>query len=281
MVRVQLLGPVEAYAGDRRIELGGAKPRALFAALVLARGRVVPAERLIDVIWPQDPPDRARSLLQTYVSTLRASFGAQGIGGIIETRSPGYVAALEDVEVDVDVFARLLDEARARMAAAEPAAAGELLEQAIGLWRGAALSGLDQSPLTGEARALDELLTTAIEERGDVALRLGRSGLVAELTGLVARHPLNERLRGQLMTALYRVGRQADALACYRQGRDVLVEELGLEPGQELAAIHNAILRGDEDLRVAAVEPERPAPRVVPAQVPAAPADFTGRQAEV
>ncbi|MFG2642564.1 BTAD domain-containing putative transcriptional regulator [Streptomyces sp. NPDC048370] len=245
MLEIRLLGPVEALAGDRRIPLGGGKPRALLAALALEHGRVISTERLVDVVWPHDPPDSARALIQTYVSTLRRSFSDAGCPDVIATRTPGYALRTEAATVDATVFTRLLAEAKQHVAAHRPDPAAALLLDAAALWRGPALSGLEGSLLAGEAGRLDELRVTALEERFGVELALGRLDHLAELTGLVARHPADERLRGRLMTTLYRLGRQADALACYREGRSLLVEELGVEPGPELSGLHDAILRGD------------------------------------
>ncbi|RKR86359.1 DNA-binding SARP family transcriptional activator [Micromonospora pisi] len=280
MLQVRLLGPVAAYSANEPIPLGGSKPRALFAALVLERGRVVPASRLVDVVWPENPPERARALIQTYISTLRKSFARHGHPEVIGTQSPGYLARLDNATVDADLLADLVGRAREEVARGDHAVGSGLLHQAVGLSHGPALSGLGNSPLAAEARRLDELLLTAQAERVEVELSLGRLDHLAELTGLVARHPTNERLRGQLMVTLYRLGRQTDALACYREGRSALVEELGVEPGQRLRDLHSAILRGGGDL----LETSRPdreprPPTVVPAQVPLGPSDFTGREA--
>ena len=296
MLEFRLLGPIEARCGDDTIALGGTKPRALLAALVLEHDHVVSANRLVDVVWPEDPPDSARALIQTYISSLRKSFAAHGFRDVIDTRPPGYVARLAQGTVDIDLFAALVDRARGAAKLGDDDKAATLLREALVLWRGPALSGLEDTPLVAEARRLDELRLAALEESFDVELRLGRLDHVAELTGLVARHPANERLRGQLMTTLYRLGRQADALACYREGRDALVEELGVEPGPDLAALHGAILRGSlllpeslenpqnaERVLLATAPPGLPvaSPGVVPAQIPAAPSDFTGRAGEL
>ncbi|MGE6735229.1 AfsR/SARP family transcriptional regulator [Streptomyces sp. NPDC059900] len=245
MLQIRLLGPVEVYAAHQPIALGGGKPRALLAALALEQGHVISTERLIDVVWQHDPPDSARALIQTYISTLRRAFSDACHPAVIASRKPGYAIRPEAVSVDAAHFAALLAEARKHAEARELVPAGALLCDAEDLWRGPALSGLEGALLSGEAGRLDELRVTALEERFGVALALGRLDHLAELTGLVTRHPANERLRGQLMVTLYRLGRQADALACYREGRAALVEELGIEPGQELSALHDALLRGD------------------------------------
>ncbi|WP_326557674.1 AfsR/SARP family transcriptional regulator [Micromonospora sp. NBC_01796] len=281
MLQVRLLGPVTAQSSDGPIPLGGSKPRALFAALVLERGRVVPASRLVDVIWPDGPPESARALIQTYVSTLRKAFARHGHPDVIGTHPPGYLARLDDATVDADILAGLVDEAREQAGLGDHGGAADLLREAIALSRGPALSGLGKSPLAAEARRLDELLLVAQGERVAAELNQGRLDHLAELTGLVNRHPTNERLRGQLMVTLYRLGRQTDALACYREGRSALVEELGVEPGPHLRELHTAILRGDgEVLHGGRSEPDPGPPLVVPVQVPLAPSDFTGREVE-
>lgn len=269
----RLLGPVEAWVGDQPVPLGGAKPRALLAALLLERGRVVPAARLVDVIWRDDPPETARALIQTYVKNLRRAFAAFGEANVIATRAPGYVVRIPAEALDMEIFARLLAESRQ----VDSRRAATLLGQALALWRGPALAGLQDSLLAGEAARLDELRLTAVEERIAAELELGRQDHLAELIALVGAHPTNERLRGQLMTTFYRLGRQADALATYRAGRNLLVRDLGVEPGAELSGLHDAILRGDlpsgAGLPALAAVP-------VPAQLPPAPADFTGRSPE-
>ncbi|MEJ2857570.1 MULTISPECIES: AfsR/SARP family transcriptional regulator [unclassified Saccharothrix] len=273
----RLLGPVEVAVGGALVPLGGAKPRTLLAALLLEHGRVVPLTRLIDVIWPDDPPDAAKAAVQTYVKTLRQALARHGAHDVIVTRAPGYLAEVPDGSLDVDAFTRLVAQARR---AATPRETSELLTAALALWRGPALSGLGDTLLAGEATRLEQLRSTATEERIAAELALGRHGqLVGELAALVARHPANERLRAQYMTALYRLGRQSEALAVFRDGREVLVEEFGVDPGPELTGLYQAILRGDASLLVA---PPAEAVRVaVPAQLPLAPADFTGRRAVV
>ncbi|GHJ43601.1 hypothetical protein Cs7R123_09430 [Catellatospora sp. TT07R-123] len=269
----RLLGPVEVSADGAQVPLGGTKPQTLLAALLLEHGRVVPLTRLIDILWPEDPPETAKAAIHTYVRSLRQALAGHGGDAVIVTRAPGYLAEVVPESLDAYTFERLLAEARRTDAAEE---VSELLTAALALWRGPALAGLGASLLAGEADRLEQLRTAATEQRVAADLVLGRHGqVVAELAALVARHPTNERLRGQYMTALYAAGRQSDALAAYQQGRDALSEELGVDPGPELAALHRAILRGDPSL-VSASPPER-APKAAPAQLPVAPADFTGR----
>ncbi|MGA4847115.1 AfsR/SARP family transcriptional regulator [Streptomyces sp. G5(2025)] len=283
----RLLGPVEAWREGRRLALGGPKPRALLAALLLEPGRVVSADALIDAIWGDRPPDTARSLIQSYVSALRRALSPD----VIETQPPGYLIHADADVVDRAAFERLTARGRQAAAAGDHAGAARLLSEALALWRGPALGGIGET-LRAMADQLEEARQAALEER--IAADLAQAGreteLVAELTALVATHPTRERLRGQLMLALYRLGRQADALAVYAEGRDVLAEELGIDPGPGLRAMHEAILRGDEDLLPAAGS--TPAATDIPAgegtPVPPAPAllppaigDFTGREAQL
>ncbi|WP_330291057.1 AfsR/SARP family transcriptional regulator [Streptomyces sp. NBC_00576] len=244
---VRLLGPVEVLCGGHRIPLNGAKPTAILAALVVHLGEVLSAERLVDLTWEEEPPATARALVASHVSGLRRALaGAEG-GDAIRTRSPGYVAEFPPSAVD----ARRFEEACAagRNAALDGRAeeAVETLQAALRLWRGQdALEGLGQSFARVEAMRLTELRLEAKEFRFSAELDLDRStDLVAELVAHVAAHPLRERPRGQLMTTLFRTGRMPDALRCYDEGRRLLRTELGVDPGPELRALHQALLRAD------------------------------------
>ncbi|MEU7644923.1 AfsR/SARP family transcriptional regulator [Streptomyces huasconensis] len=283
----RLLGPVEAWREGRRLALGGPKPRALLAALLLEPGRVVSADALIDAIWGDNPPDTARSLIQSYVSALRRALSPD----VIETQPPGYLIHADADVVDRAAFERLTAQGRKAASAGDHAGAARLLSEALALWRGPALGGIGET-LRAMADQLEEARQAALEER--IAADLAQAGreteLVAELTALVATHPTRERLRGQLMLALYRLGRQADALAVYAEGRAVLAEELGIDPGPGLRAMHEAILRGDEELLPAArstpAATDTPAgdgapPPLAPALLPPAIGDFTGREAQL
>ncbi|HWQ23459.1 MAG TPA: BTAD domain-containing putative transcriptional regulator [Gaiellaceae bacterium] len=244
-LEIRLLGPLEALAGERPLALGGPKPRALLAVLALEPGRVVSVDRLVEVLWPGTTPETAPHAVQVYVSQLR-----KRLGPFLATRAPGYALELEPERVDVHRFARLAAEGRAALRAGQPEAAERALREALALWRGPALADFLYEPFAqAEIARLEELRTVVLEERIDADLALGRHAeLVSELEALVEAHPLREHPRAQLMLALYRSGRQADALAAYRRARETLVEQLALEPGPELRELEAAILRQDESL---------------------------------
>src|SRR6516225_6171009 len=237
----RILGPLEVADGDEIVALASAKQRALLAILLLSANQVVSSDRLIDELWGEQSPESGRTALQVLMSKLRKALG--DAGALLVTRPPGYLIRLERDQLDLHRFERLVGEADG----AEPEAAAGRLRRALALWRGSALGDLAYESFAQPAIGrLEELRLAAFEKRIDADLALGRhADLVAELEGLVAEHPLRERLRGQLMLALYRVGRQADALAAYQAARRTLVEELGLEPGQELRRLEAEILRHD------------------------------------
>jgi DNA-binding SARP family transcriptional activator len=241
---VRLLGPIEAARDGGLVPLGGQKPRALLAVLALEPGRVVSVDRLIEALWPGDPPETAAHAVQVYVSQLR-----KALGPVIATRAPGYELELAPERVDVHRFTRLAQEGRTALQD-DPVAAEGALREALGLWRGPALADFLYEPFAQtEIARLEELRTVVLEERIEADLALGRHAeLVSELDALVQAQPLRERPRAQLMLALYRSGRQADALAAYRAARELFVEELGIDPGPELRELEGAILRQDESL---------------------------------
>jgi DNA-binding SARP family transcriptional activator len=254
---VRLLGPLEVLRGGSTVPLGGPKPRALLATLALEPGHVVSVDRLVESLWPGESPESAMHAVQVYVSQLRKTLGA----ATLARHAPGYVLEIDPEHVDSHRFIRLVDEGRELLAGGDPAAGASVLRDALELWRGPALSDFLYEPFAQtEIARLEELRTIALEERIEADLALGRHvELVAELEALVQTQPLRERPRAQLMLALYRSGRQADALAAYRAARETLVDELGIDPGPELKGIEAAILRQDESLLLPETAPVKQA----------------------
>ena len=267
-----MLGPLELVADDGTVvDVPGGKPRLLLALLALEAGRVVSMERLVDGLWGEQPPATSAKVVLGYVSRLRKLLSP----GMLETHHPGYILRLGG-QFDLERFESLRREASAASAEARWHAAASLLAEALALWRGPPLADVaDEIRLPGELARLDELRLAAIEERVDADLQLGREAeLVPELEALTRLYPLRERLRAQLMLALYRLGRQADALELYRETRQLLVDELGIDPGPELQRLERQILVQDEALA--------PAGRVQRARpVPAALTPLVGRVQEV
>jgi DNA-binding SARP family transcriptional activator/tetratricopeptide (TPR) repeat protein len=277
-VEYRVLGPVEVRVDGRPVAVGGPKPRALLALLLLHAGRVVPTSEVLEALWGGDPPASGATRVHGVVSELRAALGRAGVApGPLATHPHGYRLTPAGGELDLDAFEQ-------RLAAARAAAAGDRLQgiaaaypAALDLWRGPPLAGV-AAPFAGaEAARLEERRLVAVEELADVELLLGRhAALVSELVALVGRHPLRERL----MLALYRSGRQAEALEVYRDGHRLLVERLGLEPGPDLQRLQRAILAGDPELLLDAGGPVAPA-TAPPAQLPPDIADFTGREEQL
>ena len=244
----RVLGPFEALHDGTTVDLGGRKPAQLLALLVIQANEVVSTDRLVEDLWSGDAPRTARKSLQVHISRLRRELG----DGVIETRPLGYVLRIDPREVDAVVFKELVDRACEHLTDDEPEASSRLLADALALWRGRALEGMDDIP-TARAYAgrLEDLRLAAVELRLDSELALGRHTTVAgELERLVGEHPLREGFRRQLIIALYRSGRQADALNAYRDARRFLVTELGVEPGPELRGLESAVLRHDPALLV-------------------------------
>jgi DNA-binding SARP family transcriptional activator len=237
----RVLGPLEVVGEDGPVRLGGPRQRATLAILLLHANRVVPVERLADELYAGRPPVSAVTQVQRQISELRRALGSQDA---IETRPPGYVLHLRDEEFDLARFERLTAEAERMRELEDFEAAAGLLRAALELWRGAPLADLAyESFARATVERLEELRLAALEARIEVDLALGRhAALPAELEGLVAEHPLRERLRGQLMLALYRSGRQAEALEVYRLTRHALVESFGIEPSAPLQELERAIL---------------------------------------
>jgi DNA-binding SARP family transcriptional activator/tetratricopeptide (TPR) repeat protein len=253
-VEFAVLGPLEVREGDRVIELGGQRQKLLLAALLLRTNQVVTSEALIDVIWGADPPETARKALQNSISQLRRVLERPGDEPVIVTRSPGYQLRIDGSHLDLACFERALTDAEH---ARGPRELADGLRAALALWRGPPLADVELGDsLRGEVERLEELRLRASEGRIEAELALGEhAAVIPDLEALVAEHPLRERLRAQLMLALYRAGRQAEALATYRDTRRVLVEELGIEPGRELRELEERILTQDPGLDAPAGEP--------------------------
>ncbi|HEX6651301.1 MAG TPA: BTAD domain-containing putative transcriptional regulator [Thermoleophilaceae bacterium] len=263
----RILGPLEALDGSRPVALGGRRRRAVLAALLLHPNETLSNERLIDELWGESPPANAIKTLQVNVSRLRKALPED----VLVTRGHGYELRVEGEQVDAQRFERLLDEGRAELAAERPARALDTLERALELWRGAPLADLAYEPFAqAEIARLSDLRVTADEQLIDAKLALGRHGeVIGPLERMVEEHPYRERLRAQLMLALYRADRQADALQAYQDARRQLVEELGIEPGERLRELEAAVLAQDPSLTV--IEPEAPPPpqqRVADAGLP-------------
>jgi DNA-binding SARP family transcriptional activator len=249
----RILGPLEVWDEGGEVSLGGPKPRALLTVLLLSPNEVISADRLIDEVWGGDSPERAEAAVRVNVSRLRKALPQN----VLATRSPGYVLLVEPDQLDLHRFERLVDEGRSLLARGLAADASERLREALSLWRGPALADFAYENFAQAAIArLEEIRLAAVELRIGADLALGRHGeLVGELEALVAEHPLRERPRMYLMTALYRSGRQAEALDAYKDARRALVDELGIEPSAALQELEQAILRQDPSL-----DDEAPAP---------------------
>jgi DNA-binding SARP family transcriptional activator/tetratricopeptide (TPR) repeat protein len=275
-----LLGPLDVRTDGTPVPVPAAKRRALLAALLLRANHVVPVDELAEVLWGEDLPSAPRSGVQNYVMRLRQALGA--VGSRITTHPRGYLIRVEAGELDLDRFEGLLRDARtAAREARWPDAAGHA-SAALALWRGEPLADLDSDLLPARAGPrLSELRLQALETRIEAELQLGRPGeVIGELRQLTAEYPLRERLHGLLMLALYRDGRQAEALAAYQDARIVLIDELGTEPGPDLQQLHQQILTADPAV-VLTTGAAAASASLVPRQLPAAVAGFTGRAAEL
>jgi DNA-binding SARP family transcriptional activator len=238
----RILGPIEVSRGTEAVDVPGTKAQTVLAALLLAGGRVVSDARLSFLLWGFSPPATMNAQIYTYVSRLRKRLGPEVE---LVRRPPGYLIRTHDARLDSLEFERLDTAGRRAHADGDFPRAAELLRSALGLWRGPALANATEYLTGEEAERLEEARANALEHRIDADLALGRhEELVPELAGLVARFPLRERLRGHFMTALYRSGRQADALDAYHRGRELLADELGVDPGPELAHVYRALLEG-------------------------------------
>ncbi|WP_051940584.1 AfsR/SARP family transcriptional regulator [Phaeacidiphilus oryzae] len=275
--RFLLLGPVRVQRGDDSAGLGSPQQLAVACVLLLNAGRLVTTQQLIDALWGEEPPPRSVGAVRTYVSRLRALFEpgrpARSPGRILTSVADGYLLRVPAEDVDALRFEQAVASAESGTAEGQGA-----LAEALALWEGVPLAGATGPYAEAERRRLAELRLRAQEAWLEGELSLGRaSDTVAELTALSAEHPLREHLRGLLMQALYRSGRQAEAFAVYTDTRRILVDELGVEPGPELAALHGRMLAGDPDLAPAPHAEGVSALPLTPAQLPIDIADFTGR----
>jgi WD40 repeat protein/DNA-binding SARP family transcriptional activator len=287
-MRLGVLGPLEVIAESGPVPFGGQKQRVLLALLLTRPGRVVSVDALVQGLWGDEPPRSADKTLQSYVVHLRRALEPDrprgAAGTVLVTREPGYLLRVGPGELDAARFEQLATRGRRLLAAGAAEAAAATLGEALGLWRGEAFEEFPQvDACASEARRLAELRLGALEERVEADLALGRHReLLAELQDLVGGHPLRERLWGQLLVALYRCGRQADALLAYQRARATLVEELGIEPGVELRRLHAAILVQDPELHATTAGwPGAGRPRELPAALEVTDPLIVGRDAEL
>jgi len=294
-LRFAVLGPVRAWRGGTELELGTPQQRAVLTVLLLRRGRRATAEDLIDALWGDEPPARAMTAVRTYASRLRTVLEPERVARqkttVMISEAGGYALPLSQATLDLTLFEERLSAAEEARRADDPATAARSLREALDLWAGEPLSGIHGAWAEGQRVHLQEQRLTALETLYGIELEMGRAAeSVADLTELTIEHPLRERLRGLLMLALYRCGRQAEALGVFTDTRHVLVEELGIDPGPELTDLHARILGGDASLTELPETPQRPEPArapeapeppPTPAQLPADVADFTGRSATV
>ncbi|WP_037969752.1 AfsR/SARP family transcriptional regulator [Streptosporangium amethystogenes] len=288
----RILGPLEVVAGSQRLDLGAPRQQVVLACLLLEANRMVTIGRLTDAIYGDDLPSTSRAQVQICISSLRRLFAAHGNLDVIATHSQGYTLRVTEGQLDSQNFENLLSQARQARENRNPEEAVRHYRDALALWRGPALDGQESRLVQAAVSRLTERRINANEDCVDLELELGRHHeLVGELSELVEEHPLRERLRGQLMLALYRSGRQAEALTVYRRARQTMIDELGIEPNESLQQLEYAILTSDESLD----PPERQqqqtqqlqrhgetnevpvAHRAVPRLLPTDIADFTGR----
>ncbi|MEU2572821.1 AfsR/SARP family transcriptional regulator [Streptomyces anulatus] len=277
-LRFTVLGPVRAWRGPELLSSGSPQQRALLAALLLREGRTATAGELIDAFWGEDPPSQALATIRTYASRLRKILGQD----TLVSESGGYAIRTDRAALDLTLAQDLAAEAEKARAAGDRCQARTLINKVLGLWDGEALASVPGPYADNQRTRLEEWRLQLTETRLDLDLEVGcHAEAVSELTALTAAHPLRERLRELLMVALYRSGRQAEALAVYADTRRLLAEELGVDPRPELAQLQQRILRADEELARPADEPAAAPAPLRPAQLPATVPDFTGRSAFV
>jgi DNA-binding SARP family transcriptional activator/Tfp pilus assembly protein PilF len=286
-LRVGVLGPVTAWNGDEELPVGQPRQQAVLGILAMRANRVISRSELVDAVWGQEPPSSAEGGVYTYVAGLRRIFepgrSLRGPGRMLVSTGAGYVLHLVPGQPDAVAFEQHLNRARHLRKSGDLAGAVASLDAALGLWRGVvAFAGVPGPFAETERARLGELRSAATEERADALLAVGRhEEVLADLTAMVAEHPLRERMRGLLMLALYRSGRQAEALRVFGEGRRVLAEELGIDPGAELSRIHQQVLTMDPGLDVAAPAAAEGRSVPVPAQLPPDAPGFSGRHDEL
>jgi DNA-binding SARP family transcriptional activator len=242
---IRLLGPLEIRYRGTDVPIRAARIRRLLGLLLLHRGRVVSVDRLVDEIWDHEPPDSALAALRVHVSRLRKMLSTAGLENLLVTRPTGYLLDVPDGSVDADRFESTVAAARAAVTAGDLPAAVERFHAALSMWRGSALAGISSSTnVEAEAARLEEARVAAFEDYAAAELVVDNArGVLGELEAMIVEHPLRERLWALRMLALYRAGRQADALECYQSLRKHLDDELGLEPSAELNRLHQDILQ--------------------------------------
>ncbi|MDP9612784.1 AfsR/SARP family transcriptional regulator [Streptomyces demainii] len=278
-LRFAVLGPVRMWRGEQKLAPLSPQEQALLCALLLRQGRTATAEELVDAVWGEAPPPEAIAGLRTYVFRLRRKLGP----GVLVSESGGYALRVEPKALDLEVSRDHETHAKRARARGDLAEARRLLHMGLTLWDGQPLAGVPGPYAHAQRRGLGEWRLALLETRIELDLELGlHTEMVSELTALTAEHPLRERLRFMLMLALYRSGRQAEALGVYTDTRSLLAEELGVDPGPDLERLHQRILRADPDLAAAPTDSAAVRPTVPrPAQLPAPPTDFTGRRTAV
>ena len=283
---LRILGPLEVVAGQQPVRIGGPRERVVLALLALRAHRVTSVEQLVDAVWGETPPSTARGQIQGCISNLRKVFDDAGLPESIQTRDAGYLLAVGEDEFDSEQFAKLVNQAHRQAGERRLAEAARSLRSALELWRGPALTGVQSDLVQRGCAVLEDARIAAVEELMRLDLQLGRhTEITGELRALVAEHPLRERLYEFLVLALYRSGRQAEALEVCRQARMTMIAELGLEPGPDLQALERAVLNREPslDLPVEVSQPAAPMekPPPSPHQLPSSIADFIGRQAQL
>lgn len=287
LVDFRLLGPLEIAFDEEPLVISGARERTILTLLLLQVNRVVQIEQLVDGVWDDSPPTTARSQIQQCISALRRKFARGGFADMLRTHSAGYVIRVPEEALDVRRFERLASQGRAAASEKRIAEAAADFRDALALWRGPSCAGVKSTAVRAAASRLDEDRMAALEQCIDLELQLGRHHeLTGELSDLVQRYPMRERLHALYMLALHRSGRKAAALEAFRTARGTIVAELGLEPGEGLRALHRAILANDPELLAPGPDTAQGTGRIrggtapVPRQLPPAVADFTGRAAE-